>query len=269
MRFRPVFATYLLTIIGIAGFVPAQELPPAEPKPKPRPEQPAEPTPTPPPPETPTPPPVPPGSLLIKVDAPCKIVVDGEDVATLAAGQVRKVLLDLGEHLVEAISTEEEGVLWEKVISIEDNTQQFARVKLAHPVAAAKGKLRLGLPFTHEATGLMWTPTDSGHNQSYSMAYSYCQRLVFGGFDDWRLPTIDELRSIYFPASERPFKTVYGIYICDKVGENYRSRYFWSSEGELPYNCFVFEFSDGALRKASTSSKHRVLCVRTGSNPDG
>ncbi|MCP4548586.1 MAG: hypothetical protein GY835_19190 [bacterium] len=283
MWFRSVLATCLLAILGVAGFVSAQELPPpepkpkprperpAEPKPKPRPEQPAEPTQTTAPPETPTPPPALPGSLLIKVDAPCKIVVDGEDVATLAAGRVMKVPIGLGEHLVEAKSMEEEGVLWEKVISIEDNAQKFVPVMLAQTVRetkvaraaaraaeealaetaakaakavvkvakavakAAMEKLRLSQPFTHEATGLMWTPTDSGDNRDRFGAGFYCRRLVFGGFEGWRLPTIAELISIYAPESGKPFKTVDGVDVCGTIMVGFKSpwrnaAYVWSSD---------------------------------------
>ncbi|MCP4548588.1 MAG: DUF1566 domain-containing protein [bacterium] len=278
MWFRFAFATCMLAIIGIAGVVPAQELPPPEPKPKPRPERPAEPKPTPrpgqpgeptetpAPPDTQIPPPAPPGSLLIKVDAPCKIVVDGEDVATLAAGRVIKVPLDLGEHLVEANSTEQEGVLWEKLINIEDNAQKFVRVGLAQPVEEA----RLRRPFTHEATGLMWTPTDSGDDKWNDSAGEYCSDLVFGGFTDWRLPTIEELKSIYFPDTEKPFKTVNDVDVCGTIQTGFEApqkdaAYVWSSER----SCIVFEFGAGAEVRPSCFSGHRVLCVRGLSNPDG
>jgi len=43
------------------------------------------------------------------------------------------------------------------------------------------------LVFVDPASGLMW------HNQSFDVAN--CDSLVYGGYSDWRAPTIDELRS--------------------------------------------------------------------------
>lgn len=53
-----------------------------------------------------------------------------------------------------------------------------------------------------EKTGLCWqnpqkdayTPSDSGLTQPD--AVRYCQELVLGGYDDWRLPIIDEMRTV-------------------------------------------------------------------------
>ncbi|MEI6126035.1 MAG: DUF1566 domain-containing protein [Pseudomonadota bacterium] len=52
------------------------------------------------------------------------------------------------------------------------------------------------------ATALCWQdpqkdaydPQDSG--VTHADAVKYCEGLVFGGYDDWRLPTIDELRTL-------------------------------------------------------------------------
>ncbi len=43
---------------------------------------------------------------------------------------------------------------------------------------------------------LMWAAKDSGERGSWHKARSYCRKLRAAGFSDWRLPTIDELKSL-------------------------------------------------------------------------
>ena len=45
-------------------------------------------------------------------------------------------------------------------------------------------------------SGLMWQNKDFCHFNTLDVAISYCQDFQRDGYDDWRLPTIDELRSL-------------------------------------------------------------------------
>ena len=47
-----------------------------------------------------------------------------------------------------------------------------------------------------QATGLMWTQSDSGAGMDWQEALAYCQNLTSAGYDDWRLPDAKELQSI-------------------------------------------------------------------------
>ncbi|MEE9913466.1 MAG: DUF1566 domain-containing protein [Deltaproteobacteria bacterium] len=54
-------------------------------------------------------------------------------------------------------------------------------------------------------TNLMWAIKDNGSDISWTGAKSYCENYQAGGYRDWRLPTNDELASLYhadktFPA---------------------------------------------------------------------
>jgi serine/threonine-protein kinase len=54
--------------------------------------------------------------------------------------------------------------------------------------------------WTDIATGLMWAKADNGRDLNWRGAISYCRNLKLGGYSDWRLPAINELRGIYNPA---------------------------------------------------------------------
>lgn len=50
--------------------------------------------------------------------------------------------------------------------------------------------------WTDEATGLVWqVASDSGY-VNWTQAMAHCDSLTLDGHDDWRLPTISELRSL-------------------------------------------------------------------------
>ncbi len=50
-------------------------------------------------------------------------------------------------------------------------------------------------PCVDSSTGLMWS-SKSSNKREWDWADSYCENLGEGGFHDWRLPNIDELRKI-------------------------------------------------------------------------
>ena len=47
-----------------------------------------------------------------------------------------------------------------------------------------------------DESGLQWEEPTSGGNVIWDVARNYCQTLGLGGHDDWRLPTLDELRTL-------------------------------------------------------------------------
>lgn len=50
-------------------------------------------------------------------------------------------------------------------------------------------------PCKDSSTGLVWSGRSS-YEMSWSMAVDYCNNLYKGGYGDWRLPNIDELRTL-------------------------------------------------------------------------
>lgn len=50
---------------------------------------------------------------------------------------------------------------------------------------------------TDTRTGLMWAAGDNGADISLVNGQAYCENYTGGGYDDWRLPTQDELATLF------------------------------------------------------------------------
>jgi hypothetical protein len=74
---------------------------------------------------------------------------------------------------------------------------------------------------TDTDTGLVWQQADDGVERNWEDACQYCQDLVFGGYEDWRTPRIDELRTILDYSRDNP--AIDPVFEC-------RSRPYWSGK---------------------------------------
>ena len=94
-------------------------------------------------------------------------------------------------------------------------------------------------------TGYFWQDDTSVHKQwvtdenfklakyddsSGDTAHTYCQTLALGGFDDWRLPTVEELRSLKHTGDANLSKA-----LQEGEFENLKPKSYWSS---TPYPGF-------------------------------
>lgn len=122
--------------------------------------------------------------------------------------------------------------------------------------------------WTDSKTGLMWATKDNGASDTtYPQAVEYCQQLTLGGFKDWRLAKVQELRAIYDPTAAS------GTYLFNgnrfdlhiKGGIQLSGNGTWSS---TPANTAtegsVFNFLIGLQYVALQDHSHslRALCVR-------
>jgi|GEM_PF-664649 len=108
-------------------------------------------------------------------------------------------------------------------------------------------------------TGLMWQQADDGVERYWDDASNHCcQDLRLGGYSDWRLPRVDELRTIvdytrYKPAIDPVF--------------NGRSGDYWSSStyAGYPDDAWSVHFYYGYVNaNYKTYSRFYVRCVRGG-----
>lgn len=114
-----------------------------------------------------------------------------------------------------------------------------------------------------DVTGLTWqksTPsTYSGCTQgdpagsrcTVAEAWSYCDTLSMGGYEDWRLPAVYELNALL--DLERPAPVIRPDFTNTAVSGNY-----WSAG--MGY--YLTSMSDGTVAKADKSSSGYVKCVR-------
>jgi hypothetical protein len=116
--------------------------------------------------------------------------------------------------------------------------------------------------FIDPQTNLMWTTKDNGRPIDWNGAESYCKSLTLNEYQDWRLPTIEELKKLYDP----------------KGGGQYNIRrelmltHPWvlsSEKEEKEGSSFVrgFKFIDGKSYKVDLEgAQGRALCVRRAEN---
>jgi Protein of unknown function (DUF1566) len=215
----------------------------------------------------PKPKPKPAAMLLVACDLACNWTLDGEAQGRIAAGGSAKMKVELGEHIVIAVT--EDGL---------DKVQQLTEVKAAgqkvvslalQPVRDARLKAKqqardndaraeaAGLIWTDPATGLMWTKKDNGSKVNWQEAVNYCQNLQLAGHSDWRLPAIDELQGIYDKNAN-----VGGLHV---KGNLQLTDWQWSSSEEnASAGAWVAAFGgrDYFSTQFALSSFERALCVR-------
>jgi hypothetical protein len=118
--------------------------------------------------------------------------------------------------------------------------------------------------WSDQATDLMWTRKDNGYALRWQPAAEYCRNLQLGGYSDWRLPTIDELKNIYNP-SARAACGLEGYAVCQIKGNiRLTSGVVWSSSGgDEPQTMRGFYF-----RGAGEPRRHVLELDKRGANYD-
>jgi hypothetical protein len=213
---QTIGCTGILLLLGLSLATLAQD----EPKPKPR----SQATPA-----SPVQKPAPArGSLLVSCDLACVLTVDGQRKHKLPAGGATPITLGLGEHLLDGETLDGQDH-YKRTFTLQSTDQTIIQIQL-EPIQnkrlqQEKEELekqeqkrrweeieedRNQHPtWTDPATGLMWTKKDSygNHDEDYEYALTwdqavgYCHALTIDSHSDWRLPTIDELASIYEPSN--------------------------------------------------------------------
>lgn len=221
--------------------------------------------------------------LLIKAESEFVLIVDGERVDGLERGDIRTMEVGRGEHLIQARRPDATEVVWERILNTRDPQQYVVVIDLDDPkwsrVAAEAGQpgdrptaeARPSQPATPDVplpkdpgegmvhdpkTDLIWTDSDNGGMIDWNDAKKYCEELELGGWDDWRLPTYDELEAMYDESLDREYKIRRGIELSECC--------VWSSEQPFSYSATMFNFYSGGSewRDRDEYELQRTLCVR-------
>jgi hypothetical protein len=125
---------------------------------------------------------------------------------------------------------------------------------------------------TDHISGLMWQDTNNVkkvwvsednfvdgnyYDTSGDTAFTYCEELNLGGYDDWRLPTISELQDIIL-------YTQYNPSIDISAFENYSSSNYWTStrSGSADGSVNSVDFNTGEIYQNIVINNFNVRCVR-------
>lgn len=112
--------------------------------------------------------------------------------------------------------------------------------------------------WTDPRTQLTWAAADNGAGVTVSQARHHCDTLKIGHLHTWRLPTIDELQTLFGgPPDERGFRVIAPLKL---------SGWAWSSSvGNEPAEHWALDFGDGARASvvAGDAGLNRALCVHS------
>lgn len=114
---------------------------------------------------------------------------------------------------------------------------------------------------TDNLNGLMWQDTAASATSDWSGAPDVCEALntsTYGGYTDWRLPTLDELESIVDFGQDSP--------AINTLFQNTSSGNYWSSNAYVVNtdNAWYVNFNYGLTIANIKISGNFVRCVRSG-----
>lgn len=112
---------------------------------------------------------------------------------------------------------------------------------------------------TDAVTTLVWQQQDDAITKTWEQALTYCEGLSLGGFTDWRLPNIKELRSIVDSSTYSPS-------ITTTYFPNTQSSCYWSSTTYALYSAgaWYVDFGSGYVDYSNEANGYYVRCVRVG-----
>ena len=107
-----------------------------------------------------------------------------------------------------------------------------------------------------KVTGLVWASSDSGYERKYRDAQEYCRNFNGNGFSDWRMPTIDELSTIY----DKNLKNVNGYHTSNQIKIQRSSIWAYEKNGTNPPS---LNFRTGKITNSSSLFVNGALPVRS------
>ena len=187
---------------------------------------------------------------------------------------IKKSDFSVGEHTIKLIVSD--GKLSSKVsakIEIKENNTQPSRLKKSGQTIKYEdfddGDYQAGVEFNYDrdnskeividyVTNLEWQDNKNLKNirRNWSDAKDYCDKLDFGGFTDWRLPTREELYSIIdFSRANSAYSSIF---------TNSSSDYYWTSTTYLKDNdkAWIVYFYNGMLSLEDKNNPLNIRCVR-------
>jgi Protein of unknown function (DUF1566) len=106
---------------------------------------------------------------------------------------------------------------------------------------------------TDKFTDLMWQQAGSSSNLTWEQSLAYCENLNLGGYTDWRLPTIKELRSLvdfsrYSPSINTTFFPNTQTFYCSSTTYTKDTYSAWGVYFNDGYDGYSFKVNGGYVR---------------------
>jgi hypothetical protein len=219
-------------------------------------------------------------TLIVKTDLSCNWKLDGRPMGAIRDHDLNAVQVSPGEHFIEASTTDGVATIRTKVVIERDektvSIQLKDQIDLQSKMQAKRLREQSGsdqLIWTDPATGLIWARKDNGSDLDWNQATAYCSKSRLAGFDDWRLPSIEELQGISDPSAKRRVRFDNGVtYNLLVKGNLQLAGWDWSSTledhpSERGWMQRAWQFSFGDAQKPGLFAltfnfSMRALCVR-------
>lgn len=112
-------------------------------------------------------------------------------------------------------------------------------------------------------TGLMWVQDSQGSANKWKNAKSYCENLMTGGYIDWRMPTLEETRTILSSSEGSGGDGKSGVcYWNSAFSGQCRNMPFWTDTEISDDEVMVVGFYVGRSYDSLKSEMRHVRCVR-------
>ena len=212
------------------------------------------------------------GELLISVDTPSSVTVDGDAVGRFQPGVPQPLAVGVGQHLV--IATAEDGVTRSQaVVDLSDGARQVVVLELAAEVARRSAEVlaeedrRRGDPFPDQGDGTfldrqagwLWTaasaPRQGSDGWLWTDANAYCERLTQGDTSSWQLPSREELDSVLQRLD--PARYPWGLSLWSSSRPFGDSNRLWVTNSPLSVPEWSSAIRDASARRLT----HRAVCV--------
>lgn len=112
-----------------------------------------------------------------------------------------------------------------------------------------------------EDTGLIWQVDVSAKKYNWTDAKEFCHNLTLDSYDNWKLPTKDELNSIRIKKS---YKHTKKSHIKEPLLRSMDMKYqnFWSDTNYNFSFAWYINFNNGLNQYYSKSFKNYIRCVK-------
>ncbi len=120
---------------------------------------------------------------------------------------------------------------------------------------------------TDNVTGLLWQDNEETKTQmmNFDQANEYCQKLTLGGFNDWRVPSIEELASLVNKGKNEPSIDINNA--PNEAFEKIVSEEYWSStiySDGRDRTAWTLDFSNGSSSGGYNlkTDNYNIRCVK-------